>query len=96
MKTLDEFKIARENKIISLEETKRKVERADAEKKRLAMKQLGEDLEEEEDETSKDTTDTAKDIKKKKDIYLKETGRMLVDYIQLTKEKSLLGAKKKK
>lgn len=96
VKTLDEFKIARENKIISLEETKRKVERADAEKKRLAMKQLGEDLEEEEDETSKDTTDTAKDIKKKKDIYLKETGRMLVDYIQLTKEKSLLGAKKKK
>jgi carboxyl-terminal processing protease len=96
VKTLDEFKIARENKIISLEESKRKIERADAEKKRLAMKQLGEDLEEDEEETVKGAPETPKEVKKKKDIYLKETGRMLADYIQLTKEKSLLGAKKKK
>ncbi|CAG4990745.1 Tail-specific protease [Dyadobacter sp. CECT 9275] len=95
VKTLDEFKKARENKIVSLQEAKRKVERDEAEKKRLAMKQLGEDSEDEEDTLDGKAVEAPKSDKKKKDIYLTETGRMLVDLIQLSKEPSLAGAKKK-
>jgi carboxyl-terminal processing protease len=50
VKTLNEFKEARENKIVSLQESKRKVERDEAEKKRAAMKQLGEDSDVDEEE----------------------------------------------
>lgn len=95
VKTLDEFKKARENKIVSLQEGKRKVEREEAEKKRKAMKQLGEDAEDEEEDATGKAVEAPKEEKKKKDIYLKETGRMLVDLIQISKEPSLAGAKKK-
>ncbi|PWJ59438.1 carboxyl-terminal processing protease [Dyadobacter jejuensis] len=94
VKTLAEFKKAREEKVVSLMESKRKVEREEAEKKRLAMKQIGEG--EDEDEFSEDAPEKAKETKKKKDIYLTETGRMLVDYIQLDKEFSYAVTKKKK
>jgi len=96
VKTLDEFKKARENKIVSLQEAKRKVERDEAEKKRAALKQLGEDAEDEdEDADPKVATEAPKDVKKKKDIYITETGRMLADLIVISKEPSLAGAKKK-
>ncbi|WP_221390382.1 carboxy terminal-processing peptidase [Dyadobacter sp. NIV53] len=95
VKTLDEFKKARENKIVSLQESIRKVERADAEKKRAALKQLGEEGDEDEDELDTKTTATPKEVKKKKDIYITETGRMLADLIVISKEPSLAGAKKK-
>jgi len=96
VKTLDDFKEARENKIVSLQESKRKAERDEAEKKRAAMKQLGEDNVDGDDEEEVDskTADT-KEVKKKKDIYLTETGRMLADLIVISKEPSLAGAKKK-
>ncbi len=96
VKTLDDFKKARENKIVSLQETKRKVERDEAEKKRAALKQLGEDAEEEdEDADPKVAVEAPKDVKKKKDIYITETGRMLADLIVISKEPSLAGSKKK-
>lgn len=97
-KTMDEFKKARENKVVSLLESKRKVERDEAEKKRAAMKQLGEESDDE-DEDSADakpkTAEAPKEVKKKKDIYITETGRMLADLIVISKEPSLAGAKKK-
>jgi carboxyl-terminal processing protease len=97
-KTMDEFKKAREDKTVSLLESKRKVERDEAEKKRAAMKQLGEDAEEEDEDADakpKTATEAPKDVKKKKDIYITETGRMLADLIVISKEPSLAGAKKK-
>ncbi|WP_439582702.1 carboxy terminal-processing peptidase [Dyadobacter bucti] len=96
VKTLDEFKKARENKVVSLQESKRKLERDEAEKKRLAMKQLGEDsLDDEEEDADVKPTDAPKEAKAKKDIYLTETGRILVDFINISKEPSLAGTKKK-
>jgi len=96
VKTLDEFKKARENKVVSLQEAKRKIERDEAEKKRAALKQLGEDAEDEDEDTDpKVATEAPKEVKKKKDIYITETGRMLADLIVLSKEPSLAGAKKK-
>jgi len=96
VKTLDDFKQARENKIVSLQESKRKAERDEAEKKRAAMKQLGEDsVDEDEDEADSKVAEAPKDVKKKKDIYLTETGRMLADLIVISKEPSLAGTKKK-
>ena len=96
VKTLDEFKKARENKVVSLQESKRKVERDEAEKKRAAMKSLGEDADDDEDEeVDPKAATTPKELKKKKDIYLNETGRILVDLIQISKEPSLAGTKKK-
>ncbi|MCE7058671.1 carboxy terminal-processing peptidase [Dyadobacter sp. CY343] len=96
-KTLEEFKAARENKVVSLQESKRKIERDEAEKKRAAMKQLGEDTtdgEEDEDADPK-AAEAPKAAKKKKDIYLTETGRMLADLIVISKEPSFAGNKKK-
>lgn len=97
VKTLDDFKQARENKIVSLQESKRKAEREEAEKKRAAMKQLGEDNVDgdEEEETDSKVAEAPKDVKKKKDIYLTETGRILADLIVISKEPSLAGTKKK-
>jgi carboxyl-terminal processing protease len=96
VKTLNEFKEARENKIVSLQESKRKIERDEAEKKRAAMKQLGEDSDvDEEDEADSKVAEAPKEVKKKKDIYLTETSRMLADLIVISKEPSLAGTKKK-
>lgn len=97
VKTLDDFKQARENKIVSLQESKRKAERDEAEKKRAAMKQLGEDNvdADDEEETDSKVAEAPKDVKKKKDIYLTETGRILADLIVISKEPSLAGTKKK-
>jgi len=80
---------------VSLQESKRKVERAEAEKKRAAMKSLGEDADDDEDTADTKVADAPKEVKKKKDIYLNETGRMLADLIVISKEPSLAGTKKK-
>lgn len=95
VKTLEEFKKARENKTVSLLESKRKIEKEEAEKKRAAMKKIGEDADDEEEELDGKSPEEPKDPKKKKDIYLQETGRILVDMIQISKEPSLANRKKK-
>ncbi len=83
---LELFRKARENTIVSLQETKRKKEREEAEKKREALKKLETGEEEEEDTT---TTATKPATKKKKDIYMNETSRILADYIALVKSPSM-------
>ncbi|GAB3179140.1 carboxy terminal-processing peptidase [Telluribacter humicola] len=84
------FRKAREDKTISLQESKRKKEREEAEKKRAALSKLGEtEIDGEEDES------TAKAETKKKDVYITETGRILADLINFSKEPSLAGTKKK-
>ncbi|GAB2786963.1 carboxy terminal-processing peptidase [Rhabdobacter roseus] len=88
---LASFRKARENKTVSLLESKRKKEREEAEKKRAALNQLGEDEgDEDEDAPSTPTTQA-----KKKDIYLTETSRIVADLIVLSKEPNLVGTKKK-
>ncbi|WP_247233488.1 carboxy terminal-processing peptidase [Telluribacter sp. SYSU D00476] len=87
---LESFRKAREDKTVSLQESKRKKEREEAEKKRAALTKLGEtDLDAEEEDT------TAKADTKKKDVYITETGRILADLITFSKEPSLAGTKKK-
>ncbi|MEZ4901068.1 MAG: carboxy terminal-processing peptidase [Spirosomataceae bacterium] len=83
---LELFRKARENTTVSLQETKRKKEREEAEKKRQALKKLEtEDNEEEEEGVAK--TNAAD--RKKKDIYMNETNRILADYIALIKSPSM-------
>lgn len=83
---LELFRKARENTTVSLQETKRKKEREEAEKKRAALKKL--ETEEEVDEDEPTTTAKAAD-RKKKDIYMNETNRILADYIALIKSPSV-------
>jgi carboxyl-terminal processing protease len=61
------------------------------------MKQLGEDNAtcDDEEEADSKVAEAPKDVKKKKDIYLTETGRILADLIVISKEPSLAGTKKK-
>lgn len=68
-----EFKKAKENTTVSLQEAKRKKEKEDAEKKVA-------NLEKPAPQTTAETADTAK-AKKKKDTYLTEAGRVLADLI---------------
>ncbi len=83
---LELFRKARENTTVSLQETKRKKEREEAEKKRAALKKL--ETEEEVDEDEPITAAKAAD-RKKKDIYMNETNRILADYIALIKSPSV-------
>ncbi|GAA4464393.1 carboxy terminal-processing peptidase [Nibrella saemangeumensis] len=79
---LAEFKKAKQNTMVSLQETKRRKEREEAEKKRAAMNkvtQTGDDEAESDSTTTPSTTTAAP--KKKKDLYLNETGRILIDLI---------------
>jgi carboxyl-terminal processing protease len=80
---LDLFRKARENTTVSLQESKRKKEREEAEKKREALKKL-ETGDEGDDEEAPKVAD-----KKKKDIYMNETNRILADYIALIKSPSV-------
>lgn len=82
---LELFRKARENTVVSLQETKRKKEREEAEKKRQALKKL--ETEEEDDDEA--TVATKPADKKKKDIYMIETERILADYIALIKSPSM-------
>ncbi len=81
---LADFKKAKENTVVSLQETKRRKERDEAEKKRAALKKEAAEDPEDIDETGTPTTakvDKDKPKKKPKDLYLTETGRILADYI---------------
>ena len=79
---LDFYKKAREITTVSLQESKRKKERDESEKKHEAIRKLG--GEDEEDSDVPKTTTVKK--KKAKDVYLIETGRIMADYIVLHKE----------
>ncbi|WP_375446205.1 carboxy terminal-processing peptidase [uncultured Fibrella sp.] len=70
---VNEFKKAKENTTVSLQESKRKKEKEEAEKKVA-------NLEKPASVDSPDAPDAAK-TKKKKDTYLTETGRVLADMI---------------
>ncbi|GHB54507.1 carboxy terminal-processing peptidase [Persicitalea jodogahamensis] len=89
---LADFKKAREDKTVSLQIDKRRKERAEAEKKRTALKELDDDTDGGDEAEPTETTPA----KKKKDIYLTETSRILADLVTITNEPSLAGTKKKR
>ncbi|WP_338872540.1 carboxy terminal-processing peptidase [Spirosoma sp. SC4-14] len=72
---LADFKKAKENTVVSLQESKRRKEREDAERKRAAASKVSQIS------TPTDETGTANAPKKKKDLYLNEAGLVLADYI---------------
>lgn len=83
---LKEFKEARENKEISLNETIRKKEREEAEKKRAVLASVkDETAEDDEEETSTVNTKASKN-----DVYLQEAGRVVVDMVAFAKEPNLV------
>lgn len=75
---LADFKKAKENTIVSLQEAKRRKERDEAEKKRAALNKVAKDDSADESDSTKTAATTPK---KKKDVYLTETGRILADMI---------------
>lgn len=95
VKDLELFREARENKVISLNEEKRKKEREEAEKKRLALSSLnqGNDFDDEENENADDDQNTKE---AKNDVYLEEAGRIVNDMIAFLKETSLVESSKTK
>lgn len=83
-----DFRKAKENTVVSLQIAKRQKERDEAEKKRLAAKKADDPDAADEPIALTDETGVpapkkpdAKPAKKKKDLYLTETGRILADYI---------------
>lgn len=83
---LADFKKAKENTVVSLQESKRRKERDEAERKRAAMNKVSQLSDEDSiDETGTvtpaDATKDPKEKKKKKDLYLTEAGLVLADYI---------------
>ena len=79
-----ELKRAKEKTVVSLQESKRKKERDEAEKRRKSISaSAGEPV------ATNDSTTPAKDPKDakapKKDLYLDECGKVLADYIAFTK-----------
>ncbi|GAB4033998.1 carboxy terminal-processing peptidase [Spirosoma gilvum] len=75
---LADFKKAKENTVVSLQESKRRKEREEAERKRAAANKVSQ-ISAPTDETG--TPSTASVAKKKKDLYLNEAGLVLADYI---------------
>lgn len=89
---LEAFKKARDNKMVSLQESVRKKEREEAEKKREALNQIGTEAEpDDEEEASAEAV--AKKVKK--DVYLMESGRILSDFITQTVQPTIAKGKKK-
>ncbi|RIV19315.1 tail-specific protease [Fibrisoma montanum] len=74
---LSDFKKAKENTVVSLQEAKRRKEREEAERKRAAASKVSQ-MSAPIDETG---TPSPNAPKKKKDLYLNEAGRILADYI---------------
>ncbi|WP_420147416.1 carboxy terminal-processing peptidase [Spirosoma sp.] len=74
---LADFKKAKENTVVSLQETKRRKEREEAERKRAAASKVSQ-VSAPVDETG---TPSPNAPKKKKDLYLNEAGLVLADYI---------------
>jgi carboxyl-terminal processing protease len=80
---LADFKKAKENTVVSLQESKRRKEREEAERKRAAANKVSQMSSAQTDDSDATTADaTKKDAnKKKKDPYLNEAGLILADYI---------------
>ena len=78
---LTEFKKAKGNTIVSLQEAKRRKEREEAERKRNAASKVSQ-MSNPVDETGTPSPDAHK---KKKDLYLNEAGLVLADYILAVK-----------
>ena len=86
---VESFKKARSNKVVSLKESIRRAENEEAKKRRGALSQLeGDELDEgsEANETDKKRS--------KNDVYLNETGRIIVDLIKASKGEKLGTTKK--
>ncbi|MFD2932737.1 carboxy terminal-processing peptidase [Spirosoma flavum] len=82
---LADFKKAKENTVVSLQETKRRKERDEAERKRAAANKVSQvSAPIDETGTPSPTAGTATP-KKKKDLYLNEAGLVLADYILAVK-----------
>ncbi|MCX6218878.1 carboxy terminal-processing peptidase [Spirosoma sp.] len=80
---LADFKKAKENTVVSLQEAKRRKERDEAERKRTAANKVSQ-ISASGDEAEPAATGTAATPKKKKDLYLNEAGLVLADYIMAT------------
>lgn len=78
---LADFKKAKENTVVSLQESKRRKEREEAERKRTAAVKVSQ-MSAPADETG---TPGKPEPKKKKDTYLNEAGLVLADYILASK-----------
>jgi carboxyl-terminal processing protease len=80
---LADFKKAKENTIVSLQESKRRKEREEAERKRAAANKVSQMSAADPDDSDSTAVDAPKkDVsKKKKDTYLNEAGLVLADYI---------------
>ncbi len=78
---LSDFKKAKENTVVSLQEAKRRKEREEAERKRAAANKVSQ-ITAPVDETGTPSPNTPK---KKKDLYLNEAGMVLADYILAVK-----------
>jgi carboxyl-terminal processing protease len=80
---LADFKKAKENTVVSLQESKRRKEREEAERKRAAANKVSQMSAVEPDDSDSTAVDAPKkDVtKKKKDTYLNEAGLVLADYI---------------
>ena len=83
---LAEFKKAKENTTVSLQESKRRKEREEAERKRAAANKVSQ-MSAPVDETGTPSPDAGTPAvpKKKKDLYLNEAGLVLADYILAVK-----------
>ena len=77
---LTDFKKAKENTVVSLQESKRRKEREEAERKRTAANKVSQ-ASAPIDETGTPPAGTTTPAKKKKDLYLNEAGLVLADYI---------------
>ena len=79
---LADFKKAKENTVVSLQESKRRKEREEAERKRAAANKVSQaSAPIDETGTPPTTAGTPATPKKKKDLYLNEAGLVLADYI---------------
>lgn len=87
-----EFKKAREKTVVSLQEAKRRLEREEQEKKRVALNKstagAASAVSDDETDTTDNRTASAVTAKSKldKDVYLKECGKVLADLIATRKQ----------
>ena len=78
---LVDFKKAKENTVVSLQESKRRKEREEAERKRAAANKVSQVSAPVDETGTPGTPATKAPAKKKKDLYLNEAGLVLADYI---------------
>jgi carboxyl-terminal processing protease len=80
-----DFKKAKSNTVVSLQESKRRKEREEAERKRAAANKVSQASDPDEETGEATTTPATAKPKKKKDLYLNEAGLVLADYILAVK-----------